>query len=140
MAYNQLLRKPVAQADQKPNPPIYIPGGGSIGRGTFALITTTTIRICRSLAISAARSSRWLLGPGGHMERMNPLSWRVAQTIYVADTDAEAEKLYAEIKAISTIVNHLWRLCRCAGYRTIKTLQANVTNALSEDMQQVFLR
>jgi alkanesulfonate monooxygenase SsuD/methylene tetrahydromethanopterin reductase-like flavin-dependent oxidoreductase (luciferase family) len=58
----------------------------------------------------------------------------------VADTDAEAEKLYAEH------VHYFYNRCLhiyggfadAPGYRTIKTLQADVVNALSENMQNMF--
>jgi alkanesulfonate monooxygenase SsuD/methylene tetrahydromethanopterin reductase-like flavin-dependent oxidoreductase (luciferase family) len=63
-----------------------------------------------------------------------------AQTICVADTDQEAEKLYAE--HVSYFYNRCLHVyggfADAPGYRTIKTLQANVLNALSEDVQKLF--
>jgi len=70
----------------------------------------------------------------------SPYRAAFAQTICVAETDQEAEKLYAEH------VNYFYNRCLhihggfadAPGYRTIKTLQANVLTAISEDVQKLF--
>jgi len=58
----------------------------------------------------------------------------------VAETDQEAEKLYAE--HVSYFYNRCLHIyggfADAPGYCTIKTLQANVLTAISEDVQKLF--
>src|SRR5262249_2447022 len=70
----------------------------------------------------------------------SPYRAAFAQTICVAETDQEAEKLYAE--HVSYFYNRCLHIyggfADAPGYRTIKTLQANVLTAISEDIQKLF--
>jgi alkanesulfonate monooxygenase SsuD/methylene tetrahydromethanopterin reductase-like flavin-dependent oxidoreductase (luciferase family) len=141
--YNQLRHvnlwpKPI----QKPNPPIYIPGGGSIETWDFCLDNDYNYSY---LSFTGYLRGKKLLD--GYWDRVakrgkdeSPYRAAFAQTICVADTDTEAEKLYAE--HVSYFYNRCLHIyggfADAPGYRTIKTLQADVLNALSEDMQNMF--
>jgi alkanesulfonate monooxygenase SsuD/methylene tetrahydromethanopterin reductase-like flavin-dependent oxidoreductase (luciferase family) len=129
--YNQLRYvncwpKPI----QKPHPPIYIPGGGSIETWDFCLDNEYNYSY---LSFGGYMAGKKLLD--GYWERVaardkddSPYRAAFAQIIAVADTDAEAERLYAE--------HILYFFNRClhvypgfadpAGYRTISTIKAGV--------------
>ena len=97
--YNQLRwvncwPKPI----QKPHPPIYIPGGGSIETWDFCLDHDYNYSYLSFYGYLRGKS---LLD--GYWERVakrgkddSPYRAAFAQIICVADTDAEAEELYAE--------------------------------------------
>ncbi len=141
--YNQLRHvnlwpKPI----QKPHPPIYIPGGGSIETWDFCLDHDYNYSYLSFTGY--LRGKKLLDGYWNQVAKRgkdeSPYRGAFAQTICVADTDQEAEKLYAEH------VNYFYNRCLhiyggfadAPGYRTIKTIQADVVNALSEDMQNLF--
>jgi len=129
--YNQLRYvncwpKPI----QKPHPPIYIPGGGSIETWDFCLDNDYNYSY---LSFSGYKTGKKLMD--GYWERVaqrdkdeSPYRAAFAQIIAVADTDAEAEKLYAE--------HILYFFNRCLhvypgfadppGYRTVSTIKAGV--------------
>src|SRR6266536_1604449 len=127
--YNQLRwvncwPKPI----QKPHPPIYIPGGGSIETWDFCLdydYNYSYLSFYGYLAAKALMESYWeRVATRGKDE--SPYRAAFAQIIAVADTDAEAERLYSE--------HILYFYNRCLhvfpgfldppGYRTLKTLSA----------------
>ena len=141
--YNQLRHvnlwpKPI----QKPHPPIYIPGGGSIETWDFCLDYDYNYSYLSFTGY--LRGKKLLDGYWNQVAKRgkdeSPYRGAFAQTICVAETDQEAEKLYAEH------VNYFYNRCLhiyggfadAPGYRTIKTIQADVVNALSEDMQNLF--
>jgi alkanesulfonate monooxygenase SsuD/methylene tetrahydromethanopterin reductase-like flavin-dependent oxidoreductase (luciferase family) len=138
LRYVNLWPKPI----QKPNPPIYIPGGGSIETWDFCLDNDHNYSYLSFTGY--LRGKKLLDGYWNQVAKRgkdeSPYRAAFAQTICVADTDAEAEKLYAEH------VNYFYNRCLhiyggfadAPGYRTIKTIQADVVNALSEDMQNLF--
>lgn len=141
--YNQLRwvncwPKPI----QKPHPPIYIPGGGSVETWDFCLDHDYNYSY---LSFTGYLRGKQLLD--GYWDRVakrgkdeSPYRAAFAQTICVAETDQEAEKLYAE--HVSYFYNRCLHIyggfADAPGYRTIKTLQANVVNALDEDFQKLF--
>jgi alkanesulfonate monooxygenase SsuD/methylene tetrahydromethanopterin reductase-like flavin-dependent oxidoreductase (luciferase family) len=141
--YNQLRwvncwPKPI----QKPHPPIYIPGGGSIETWDFCLDNDYNYSY---LSFTGYLRGKKLLD--GYWDRVakrgkdeSPYRAAFAQTICVAETDQEAEKLYAE--HVSYFYNRCLHIyggfADAPGYRTIKTLQANVLTAISEDVQKLF--
>jgi alkanesulfonate monooxygenase SsuD/methylene tetrahydromethanopterin reductase-like flavin-dependent oxidoreductase (luciferase family) len=141
--YNQLRwvncwPKPI----QKPHPPIYIPGGGSIETWDFCLDYDYNYSY---LSFTGYLRGKKLLD--GYWDRIakrgkdeSPYRAAFAQTICVAETDQEAEKLYAE--HVSYFYNRCLHIyggfADAPGYRTIKTLQANVLTAISEDVQNLF--
>jgi alkanesulfonate monooxygenase SsuD/methylene tetrahydromethanopterin reductase-like flavin-dependent oxidoreductase (luciferase family) len=138
--YNQLRwvncwPKPI----QKPHPPIYIPGGGSVETWDFCLDHDYNYSY---LSFSGYRRGKKLMD--GYWERVaargkdeSPYRAAFAQTICVADTDREAEELYAEH------VSYFYNRCLHVhtpfsdppGYRTIKTIQLG---ALSQFAPQTF--
>ena len=141
--YNQLRHvnlwpKPI----QKPHPPIYIPGGGSIETWDFCLDHDYNYSYLSFTGY--LRGKKLLDGYWNQVAKRgkdeSPYRGAFAQTICVAETDQEAEKLYAEH------VNYFYNRCLhiyggfadAPGYRTIKTIQADVVNALNEDMQNLF--
>jgi alkanesulfonate monooxygenase SsuD/methylene tetrahydromethanopterin reductase-like flavin-dependent oxidoreductase (luciferase family) len=138
LRYVNLWPKPI----QKPHPPIYIPGGGSIETWDFCVEHDYNYSY---LSFTGYLRGKTLLD--GYWDRVaksgkdeSPYRAAFAQTICVADTDQEAEKLYAE--HVSYFYNRCLHIyggfADAPGYRTIKTLQANILNALSEDVQKLF--
>ncbi len=127
---------------QHPHPPIYIPGGGSIETWDFCLDNDYNYSY---LSFTGYLRGKSLLD--GYWERVaargkddSPYRAAFAQVICVADTDAEAEKLYAE--------HILYFYNRCLhvypgfadppGYRTINTLRAGATNQLTARAMRSF--
>jgi alkanesulfonate monooxygenase SsuD/methylene tetrahydromethanopterin reductase-like flavin-dependent oxidoreductase (luciferase family) len=70
----------------------------------------------------------------------SPYRAAFAQIICVADTDAEAEKLYAEhvLYFFNRCLHVYPGFADAPGYRTIKTIQSGALSQLSEDMQKTF--
>ena len=97
--YNQLRYvncwpKPI----QKPHPPIYIPGGGSIETWDFCLdhdYNYSYLSFTGYLRAKALLDGYWERAAARDKDD-SPYRAAFAQTICVADTDAEAERLYSE--------------------------------------------
>ena len=141
--YNQLRYvncwpKPI----QKPHPPIYIPGGGSIETWDFCVENDYNYSY---LSFGGYVAGKILLE--GFWERVaaagkdeSPGRASFAQIICVAETDEEAEELYAE--------HLLYFFNRCLhvypgfsdppGYRTINTIKAGKLDQLRAEAQQQF--
>jgi alkanesulfonate monooxygenase SsuD/methylene tetrahydromethanopterin reductase-like flavin-dependent oxidoreductase (luciferase family) len=139
LRYVNLWPKPI----QKPHPPIYIPGGGSIETWDFCLDHDYNYSY---LSFNGYLRAKKLLD--GYWDRVaargkdeSPYRAAFAQTICVADTDQQAEEMYAE--HVSYFYNRCLHVyggfADAPGYRTIKTIKADVLSALSEDMQNQFL-
>ena len=139
LRYVNLWPKPI----QKPNPPIYIPGGGSIETWDFCLDNDYNYSY---LSFNGYLRAKKLLD--GYWDRVaargkdeSPYRAAFAQTICVADTDQQAEEMYAE--HVSYFYNRCLHVyggfADAPGYRTIKTIKADVLSALSEDMQNQYL-
>ena len=129
---------------QQPHPPIYIPGGGSIETWDFCLDYDYNYSY---LSFGGYLAGKKLLD--GYWERVaardkddSPYRAAFAQIIAVADTDAEAEKLYAE--------HILYFFNRClhvypgfsdpAGYRTVSTIKAGVLDQFRAEMRDKWTR
>ena len=129
---------------QQPHPPIYIPGGGSIETWDFCLDYDYNYSY---LSFGGYLAGKKLLD--GYWDRVaerdkddSPYRAAFAQIIAVADTDAEAEKLYAE--------HILYFFNRClhvypgfsdpAGYRTISTIKAGVLDQFRAEMREKWTR
>ncbi|MFT7601038.1 MAG: alkanesulfonate monooxygenase SsuD [Acidimicrobiales bacterium] len=143
--YNQLRYvncwpKPI----QKPRPPIYIPGGGSIETWDFCLDNDYTYSY---LSFNGYKAGQTLMD--GYWEQVaardkdeSPGRASFAQIICVADSDAQAEELYSE--------HMLYFFNRCLhvhpgfadppGYRTVKTIKAGKLNQLRKENQEMFQR
>ena len=141
--YNQLRYvncwpKPI----QKPHPPIYVPGGGSVETWDFCLDHDYNYSY---LSFHGYKGGQAMLD--GYWERVaardkdeSPYRAAFAQIICVADTDQEAEDLYAE--------HVLYFFNRCLhvypgfsdppGYRTVKTIKAGKLNQLRAEHQELF--
>ena len=127
---------------QKPNPPIFIPGGGSIETWDFCVQNDYNYSY---LSYGGYKAAKALLD--GYWETVaaagkdeSPYRAGFAQVVCVADTDAEAERLYAE--------HALYFYNRCLhvhlgfsdppGYRTVKTIQAGKLNQFRAENQRLF--
>jgi alkanesulfonate monooxygenase SsuD/methylene tetrahydromethanopterin reductase-like flavin-dependent oxidoreductase (luciferase family) len=119
---------------QQPHPPIHIPGGGSVETYDFCIDNTYSYSY---LSFTGYIRAKVLMD--GYWKRVeergapdkSPYRAGFAQTICVAETDEEAERLYSEH------INYFYNRCLhvypgfadAPGYRTIKTIQ---TGALSQ--------
>ena len=138
LRYVNLWPKPI----QRPHPPIYIPGGGSIETWDFCIDHDYNYSF---LSFGGYLAGKSLLE--GYWERVaqrgvdeSPYRAAFAQIICVAETDQEAEGLYAE--------HLLYFFNRCLhvapnfsdppGYRTIKTIKAGKLNQLRAENQKMF--
>ena len=133
--YNQLRYvncwpKPI----QKPHPPIYIPGGGSIETWDFCLDHDYNYSY---LSFSGYMAGKMLLD--GYWERVaqrgkddSPYRAAFAQVICVAESDAQAEELYSE--HVSYFYNRCLHVypgfADAPGYRTVKTIKAGALSQL----------
>jgi len=132
LRYVNCWPKPV----QRPRPPIFIPGGGSLETYDFCLEFDYTY--CY-LSYSGYKRAQQLME--GYWERVakagkddSPYRGGFAQVICVAETDAEAERLY------KPHVHYFYNRCLhvypgfadAPGYRTVKTLQANMITQLTQ--------
>jgi alkanesulfonate monooxygenase SsuD/methylene tetrahydromethanopterin reductase-like flavin-dependent oxidoreductase (luciferase family) len=141
--YNQLRYvncwpKPI----QKPHPPIYIPGGGSIETWDFCVENDYNYSF---LSFGGFVAGKELLD--GFWERVaaagkdeSPGRAAFAQIICVAETDAEAEELYAEhILYFFNRCLHVYPgFAEPPGYRTVKTIKAGKLSQLAEQAQRRF--
>jgi alkanesulfonate monooxygenase SsuD/methylene tetrahydromethanopterin reductase-like flavin-dependent oxidoreductase (luciferase family) len=138
LRYVNLWPKPI----QQPHPPVFIPGGGSIETWDFCADWDYTYAF---LSFGGYMAGKVLLD--GFWERVaakgkdeSPGRAGFAQIICVADSDEEAERLYAE--------HILYFYNRCLhvypgfsdppGYRTIKTIKAGKLNQLRADQMKLF--
>ncbi len=141
--YNQLRYvncwpKPI----QKPNPPIYVPGGGSIETWDFVLENDYNYSY---LSFSGYKAGKILMD--GYWERVAQLDKddapgraSFAQIICVADSDAEAEALYAEhmLYFFNRCLHVFPGFADAPGYRTIKTIKAGVLSQVRKENQKTF--
>ncbi len=140
LRYVNIWPKPI----QKPHPPIYVPGGGSIETWDFCLDHDYNYSY---LLLNGYKAGRTLLE--GYWEQVaardkdeSPGRASFAQIICVADSDAQAEELYAE--------HLLYFFNRCLhvypgfadppGYRTVNTIKAGKLNQLRKENQEMFQR
>jgi alkanesulfonate monooxygenase SsuD/methylene tetrahydromethanopterin reductase-like flavin-dependent oxidoreductase (luciferase family) len=125
---------------QKPHPPIYVPGGGSIETWDFCVEHDYNYSY---LSFGGYKAGKALLD--GFWERValagkddSPYRAAFAQMICVADTDAEAERLYAEhILYFFNRCMHVYPgFAEAPGYRTVKTIKANSLSQMTEEAQK----
>lgn len=119
------------------NPPIFIPGGGSLE--TYDFCIDHDYVYCY-LSFSGYKRAKQLMD--GYWRRvaergkdLSPYRAGFAQTIVVAETDAEAEREYRQhIDYFYNRCLHVYPgFADAPGYRTIKTLQANVTTQMTRE-------
>ncbi len=116
-------------------PPIFIPGGGSLETYDFCIENDYTY--CYLSFSGYLRAKQLMDGYWQRVEEsgtdLSPYRAGFAQTIIVAESDAEAERDYREH------VDYFYNRCLhvypgfadAPGYRTIKTLKANVTSQMT---------
>ncbi len=116
---------------QQPRPPIHIPGSGSIETFDFCLDNTYSYSYLSFGGYMRGKQlmqSYWDRVGERNTPDTSPYRAGFAQTICVADTDEEAERLYA--KHVSYFYNRCLHVfpgfADAPGYRTIKTIQKGV--------------
>ena len=141
--YNQLRYvncwpKPI----QKPHPPIYIPGGGSIETWDFCLDNDYNYSY---LSFNGYLAGKKLLD--GYWNRVaergkddSPYRASFAQTICVANSDAEAEELYSEhvLYFYNRCLHVFPGFADAPGYRTVKTIKAGALSQLRRSNQAAY--
>jgi alkanesulfonate monooxygenase SsuD/methylene tetrahydromethanopterin reductase-like flavin-dependent oxidoreductase (luciferase family) len=119
---------------QQPHPPIHIPGGGSVETYDFCIDNTYSysyLSFSGYIRAQALMKGYWNRVAERGAPDNSPYRAGFAQTICVAESDEEAERLYWPH------VNYFYNRCLhvypgfadAPGYRTIKTIQ---TGALSQ--------
>lgn len=131
LRYANCWPKPI----QKPRPPVFIPGGGSVETYDFCLDNDYTYSYLSFTGYKRAQKLMdgfWEQVDSRGLDR-SPYRAGFAQTICVGESDAEAERLYAEH------VGYFYNRCLhvfpgfadAPGYRTVKTLQAQALSQLT---------
>ena len=116
-------------------PPIFIPGGGSLE--TYDFCIENDYVYCYLSFSGYLRAKQLMDGYWQRVEEagkdLSPYRGGFAQTIVVAETDAEAERDYREhIDYFYNRCMHVYPgFADAPGYRTIKTLKANVTSQMT---------
>ena len=141
--YNQLRYvncwpKPI----QKPHPPIYIPGGGSIEPWDFCVDNDYNYSF---LSFGGYKAGKALLD--GFWERVaakgvdeSPYRAAFAQIICVGETDQQAEELYAEqgLYFYNRCLHVFPGFAEPPGYRTLKTIKSGKLSQLRAENQKLF--
>jgi alkanesulfonate monooxygenase SsuD/methylene tetrahydromethanopterin reductase-like flavin-dependent oxidoreductase (luciferase family) len=115
---------------QKPHPPVWIPGGGSVE--TWEWTARLDYVYCNLSYYGYKRGKATLDGFWDTVARVgaddNPYRAGFLQLVCVADTDAEAERLYAtHVDFFYRKCLHVWEgFAEAPGYRTMKTLEAGI--------------
>jgi alkanesulfonate monooxygenase SsuD/methylene tetrahydromethanopterin reductase-like flavin-dependent oxidoreductase (luciferase family) len=118
---------------QKPHPPIHIPGGGSLETYDFCIDNTYSysyLSFGGYIRGKALMDGYWNRLAERNAPDASPYRAGFAQFICVADTDADAERLYAQH------AHYFYNRCLhvfpgfadAPGYRTIKTIQKGILN------------
>jgi len=119
---------------QQPHPPVHIPGGGSVETYDFCIDNTYSysyLSFSGYIRAQALMDGYWKRVEERGAPDKSPYRAGFAQTICVAETDEEAERLYApHIDYFYNRCLHVYPgFADAPGYRTIKTIQ---TGALSQ--------
>jgi alkanesulfonate monooxygenase SsuD/methylene tetrahydromethanopterin reductase-like flavin-dependent oxidoreductase (luciferase family) len=131
LRYVNCWPKPV----QSPRPPVFIPGGGSVETYDFCLEHDYNYSY---LSYTGYLRAKLLMD--GYWDRVakrgkddSPFRAGFAQVICVGETDAEAEKLYAE--HVSYFYNRCLHVypgfADAPGYRTVKTIKAGALSQMT---------
>ncbi|MBA3811996.1 MAG: LLM class flavin-dependent oxidoreductase [Caulobacteraceae bacterium] len=119
---------------QQPHPPVHIPGGGSVETYDFCIdndYSYSYLSFTGYIRAKALMQGYWDRVAERNAPDASPYRAGFAQTLCVADTDAEAERLYApHLHYFYNRCLHVYPgYADAPGYRTIKTIQ---TGALSQ--------
>jgi len=139
LRYVNLWPRPI----QQPHPPIHIPGGGSLETFDFCLDHTYSysyLSFGGYLRGKTLMQAYWDRVAERNTADLSPYRAGFAQTICVAETDQEAERLY------SKHVNYFYNRCLhvypgfadAPGYRTIKTIQKGVLSQYARPVGGLF--
>jgi alkanesulfonate monooxygenase SsuD/methylene tetrahydromethanopterin reductase-like flavin-dependent oxidoreductase (luciferase family) len=116
---------------QQPRPPVHIPGGGSVETFDFCIDNTYSYSYLSFAGYKRGKQlmdSYWQRVAERNAPDTSPYRAGFAQFICVAETDAEAERLYA--KHVDYFYNRCLHIypgfADAPGYRTIKTIQKGV--------------
>ena len=120
---------------QTPHPPIHIPGGGSVETYDFCLDNTYSysyLSFSGYLRAKALMEGYWNR-VGQRNADQSPYRAGFAQTVFVAETDEEAERLYSEhaFYFYNRCLHVYPGFADAPGYRTIKTIQSGNLNQYS---------
>lgn len=118
---------------QTPHPPIHIPGGGSVETYDFCLDNTYSysyLSFSGYLRAKALMDGYWKRVAERNTPDESPYRAGFAQTVFVAETDAEAERLYAEhaFYFYNRCLHVYPGFADAPGYRTVKTIQSGALN------------
>jgi alkanesulfonate monooxygenase SsuD/methylene tetrahydromethanopterin reductase-like flavin-dependent oxidoreductase (luciferase family) len=118
---------------QQPHPPVHIPGGGSVETYDFCIDNTYSysyLSFTGYLRAKALMQGYWNRVEERGAPDKSPYRAGFAQTICVAETDEEAERLYwPHISYFYNRCLHVYPgFADAPGYRTIKTIQAGALN------------
>jgi alkanesulfonate monooxygenase SsuD/methylene tetrahydromethanopterin reductase-like flavin-dependent oxidoreductase (luciferase family) len=139
LRYVNLWPRPI----QQPHPPIHIPGGGSLETFDFCLDHTYSysyLSFGGYLRGKALMQAYWDRVAERNTSDLSPYRAGFAQTICVAETDQEAERLYS--KHVSYFYNRCLHVypgfADAPGYRTIKTIQKGVLSQYARPVGGLF--
>jgi alkanesulfonate monooxygenase SsuD/methylene tetrahydromethanopterin reductase-like flavin-dependent oxidoreductase (luciferase family) len=129
--YNKLRYvNPWPRPLQKPHPPLWIPGSGSLE--TFELATQLDAPYVFLTFFGTSYAAKNLQVYWDEVERAglshNPYRAGMAQFVFVADTDAEAERIYSPyLRYFVERSQHLYPgFASAPGYKSVASLQAAV--------------
>jgi alkanesulfonate monooxygenase SsuD/methylene tetrahydromethanopterin reductase-like flavin-dependent oxidoreductase (luciferase family) len=124
---------------QQPHPPIHIPGGGSVETYDFCLDHTYSysyLSYFGYLRAGAVMKAYWDRVAARNLDD-SPYRAGFAQVVCVGETDAEAERLYAE--HVSYFYNRCLHIypgfLDAPGYRTIKTIKMGALSAYARQRE-----
>ena len=126
---------------QKPHPPVWIPGGGSVE--TWEWTAQLDYVYCYLSYFGYKRGKATMDGFWDVVGRLgvedNPYRAGFLQLVCVADTDAEAERLYAEhVHYFYQKCLHVWEgFAEAPGYRSLKTMQAGIRPQVGAEARKI---
>jgi alkanesulfonate monooxygenase SsuD/methylene tetrahydromethanopterin reductase-like flavin-dependent oxidoreductase (luciferase family) len=135
LRYVNTWPKPV----QKPHPPIWIPGGGSVE--TWEWVTTRDYMYCYLSYFGHQRGLNVMKGFWDEVDRQgkeaNPYRAGFLQFVAVSETDAQAEKDYAEhAEYFYNRCLHIYPgFADAPGYRTMRTVRAGLKQQFERQAQ-----
>ena len=124
MRYVNPLPKPL----QQPHPPIWTPGSGSLETFDFALDEDVPYCFLSYFGADFAQQNMrkfWDQVEGRGLDD-NPYRAGIVQLVFVADTDAEAERMYAShVEYFFQRCTHIYPgMTEAPGYKTVASLRA----------------
>ncbi|MEX1253582.1 MAG: LLM class flavin-dependent oxidoreductase [Dehalococcoidia bacterium] len=124
---------------QKPHPPIWIPGGGSVE--TWEWVTSRDYVYCYLSYFGHQRGQKVMDGFWEEVDRQgkeaNPYRAGFLQFVAVSETDAQAERDYAEhAEYFYNRCLHIWPgFADAPGYRTMRTVRAGLQSQLGQQVR-----